>query len=75
MPRARRLRYRALVPLFLLALLVEYAARKGVNAYLPIVRDDQATGGAINWAIFGVMVLAFILSMRQSNRARLPNEA
>jgi hypothetical protein len=69
------LKYRPLVPLFLLLLLVEYIARKGVNAYLPIVRIGQATGGAINWAIFGVMVLAFILSIRQTNRARLPNDA
>jgi hypothetical protein len=69
------LKYRPLVPLFLLLLLVEYAARKGINAYVPIVRTGQAPGGAINWAIFGVMVLAFILSVRQSNRARIPNEA
>jgi len=62
-------KYRALVPLFLLLLLVEYVARKGVNAYIPIVRTDRAPGGAINWAIFGVMVLAFILSIRQSSRA------
>jgi hypothetical protein len=39
------------------------------------VRSGQAPGGAINWAIFGVMVLAFILSIRQSNRPRLSNEA
>jgi hypothetical protein len=66
------LRYRPLVPLFLLLLMVEYAARKGVNTYFPIVRSGGATGGAINWAIFGVMVLAFILSIRETNRARLP---
>jgi hypothetical protein len=58
------IRYRALVPLFLLFLLVEYVARKGVTAYLPIVRTDRAPGGAINWAVFGIMVLAFILSVR-----------
>ena len=68
-------RYRALVPLFLLLLLVEYVARKGVNAYLPIVRTDQAPGGAINWAIFGIIVLAFILSIRQGTRAGVPNDA
>jgi hypothetical protein len=68
-------RYRALVPLFLLLLLVEYVARKGVNAYLPIVRTDQAPGGAINWAMFGIIVLAFILSIRQSARARAANDA
>ena len=69
------LKYRPLVPLFLLLLLVEYAARKGVNAYIPIVRTGQAPGSAINWAIFGVMVLAFFLSVRQSNRAQVTNEA
>ena len=68
------IKYRALVPLFLLLLLVEFAARKGVAAYFPIVRSGQAPGGAINWAIFGVILLAFILSVRQSNRARLPND-
>ena len=67
-------RYRALVPLFLLLLLVEYVARKGVNAYLPIVRTDQAPGGAISWAIFGIILLAFILSIRQGARARASNE-
>ena len=67
-------RYRALVPLFLLLLLVEYVARKCISAYLPIVRTDQAPGGAINWAIFGIIVLAFILSIRRSARARTPND-
>jgi hypothetical protein len=62
------LKYRPLVPLFLLVLLVEFAARKGVNAYIPLVRSSRAAGGSINWTIFGVMVLAFILSLRQSKR-------
>ena len=61
------LRYRPLVPLFLLVLLVEYVARKGVSAYLPIARSGGASGGAINWAIFGVMLLAFVLSLTQRN--------
>jgi hypothetical protein len=61
------LRYRALVPLFLLALIVEYLARKGINAYMPIARTGDAPVGIINWAIFAVMLLAFGLSVRQSN--------
>ena len=59
------LKYRPLVPIFLLVLLVEYLARKGVNAYMPIARSGNAPGWAINWAIFGVMLVAFVLSMRQ----------
>ena len=70
------LRYRPLVPLFLLVLLVEYVARKGVSAYLPIARSGGAPGGAINWAIFGVMLLAFVLSLTQRNASRpQPTEA
>ena len=36
------LKYRALVPLFLLLLLAEYVARKGIAAYIPIERNGQA---------------------------------
>ena len=61
------LKYRPLVPIFLLVLLLEYLARKGIGVYLPIARTGNAVGGAINWAIFGVMLLAFVLSMRQRN--------
>ena len=68
------LRYRPLVPLFLLLLLFEYIARKGVAVYIPIGRSGQAPGGIINWAIFGVIVLAFILSIRQGAHARVPSE-
>ena len=69
------LRYRALVPLFLLLLLVEYIARKGVAVYMPIARSAQAPGGAINWFIFGIMVLAFVLSLRRGPLAQGSSEA
>ena len=61
------LKYRPLVPIFLLLLLIEYLARKGVNAYMPIERSGNAPGGAINWGVFGVTLLAFVLSLRQRN--------
>ena len=69
------LKYRPLVPIFLLVLLIEYLGRKGVNAYMPIERSGNAPGGAINWAIFGVMLLAFVLSMRPRNVPHPPPEA
>ena len=69
------LKYRPLVPIFLLVLLIEYLARKGVNAYMPIERTGNAPGGAINWTIFGVMLLAFVLSMRRPNVPQSPPEA
>lgn len=58
-------RYQSLVPIFLLVLLVEYLARKGVTVFLPIVRSGSAPGGVINWAVFGIMVVAFVLSLRR----------
>ena len=63
-------RYRPLVPLFLLLLIVEFLARKGLNAYLPSARSSSAPGGAINWGIFGVILLAFVLSIRGSKQQR-----
>ena len=69
------IRYRPLIPLFLLVLLIEFLARKGINAYLPMPRIDSAPGGAINWAIFAAMLLAFVLSMHQSNEQHSPSEA
>jgi len=69
------LKYRPLVPMFLLVLLIEYLTRKGINAYLPIARSGHAPGGAINWAIFGVMLLAFVLSLRQRRVPQSPPEA
>jgi len=69
------LKYRPLVPLFLLLLLVEHAARKGIAAYLPIERSGQAPGGMINWAIFAVIVLAFVLSIGRGNSAQAKSNA
>ena len=66
------LKYHPLVPIFLLAMLVEYLGRKGVTAYMPIARSNDAPGGAINWLIFGAMLLAFVLSMRQRNVPQPP---
>jgi hypothetical protein len=63
-------RYQALVPLFLLLLLLEHLARKGVSVYLPIARSGTSPGGAINWAIFGIILLAFFLSLVQRRAPR-----
>ena len=69
------LRYRSLVPVFLLVLLFEHLARKGINVFLPIARSGGAGGGALNWAIFAVMLLAFVLSIRQTHASLPPSES
>jgi hypothetical protein len=60
-------KFQPLVPVFCLLLLFEYLARKGVTLVMPIGRSGGSAGIAINWAIFGVMVLAFVLSLRQGS--------
>jgi hypothetical protein len=57
-------KYKALVPVFALLLILEYVARKGVTTAIPIIRSGGSAGGAVNWAIFGLMILALVLSLR-----------
>jgi hypothetical protein len=58
-------RYQALAPALALLLAFEFLARKAVSLALPIVRTSGAPGGAINWVIFGLIVLAFVLALRR----------
>lgn len=61
-------KYRALVPVFALLLVLEFVARKGVTLAMPIVRSGGSAGSAISWSIFGLMILTFVLSLRQSRQ-------
>ena len=58
-------RYRALVPLFLLFLILEFLARKGVAHLNPIARAPGTVGFWLNWAIFLSLCIAFALSLKQ----------
>jgi hypothetical protein len=57
------LRYRSLVPLTLLALLLEQAGRKVLQLYLPIERMGTPPGAYINAVLLGIMVLGLLLSL------------
>ncbi|HEX8904774.1 MAG TPA: hypothetical protein VF771_08035, partial [Longimicrobiaceae bacterium] len=57
------LRYRSLVPLMFLALLIEQLGRMGLRLYWPVERIPDAPGTAINIALSAVMVLGFALSI------------
>ena len=57
-------RYRALVPLFLLFLVLEFLARKGVTYFNPISRTPGNLGFWLNWAIFVALCVGLILSLR-----------
>jgi hypothetical protein len=57
------LRYRSLVPLAFLALLLEQAGRKLLQLYWPIERIGAPPGTYINVALLGIMALGFVLSL------------
>lgn len=57
------LRYRSLVPLMFLALLLEQVGRKLLHVYWPIERVGDAPGGLINAVLLGIVVLGFVLSL------------
>ncbi len=56
-------RYRALVPLALVLLVVEYVGRRIVLRVLPIPRTGAPPGGVVNLALLAVMIVALVLSV------------
>jgi len=63
-------RYRALLPAYLLLLLVEQLGRKGIAHFLPIPRVGGEGGGLLNWAIIALLLLALALSLRGRSSVR-----
>ncbi len=63
------LRYRSLVPLTFLVLLIEQAGRMFLRFYWPVHRIDTAPGAAINAVLVGVMLLGFVLSVWRPREA------
>ena len=57
------LRYRSLVPLAFLALLVEQAGRKLLQLYWPIERIGTPPGTYVNAALLGIMAFGLVLSL------------
>ena len=56
-------RYRALVPLMLTLLIVEYLGRKAILTLMPIERSATSPGSLVNLAILAVMIVALVLSL------------
>jgi len=57
------LRYRSLVPLAFLALLVEQVGRKLLHSYWPVERIGTSPGTYINTILLGIIVLGLLLSL------------
>jgi hypothetical protein len=57
------LRYRSLVPLAFLALLLEQAGRRLLQLHWPIERSGEPPGTYINAILLGILALGFVLSV------------
>jgi hypothetical protein len=65
-------RYRSLVPLAFLGLLLEQAGRKILQLYLPIERIGTPPGDYVNAALLGIIVLGLLLSLWRPRGAARP---
>lgn len=65
-------RYRALLPLMLVALLFEQLARKAILAALPIPSAGGTPGFFINLALAAALAVGLALSLRRRRDARPP---
>lgn len=64
-------RYRAMVPLVFLLLLVEQLGRKLILTQLPIAQEGSSPAFSINLVLMGLMVVGLILSLlTPRNKAR-----
>ena len=66
-------RYRALLPFMYALLLLEHLCRKLIFTVMPIERTDDAPGYVINLALVGLMIVGFMLSLRNRDRRPTPN--
>lgn len=65
-------RYRRAVPLMLGLLGLEYVARSVALTAIPITRTGAAGGLVVNQVLFALMVVGFVLSLRQTRAADSP---
>lgn len=62
------LRYRALVPLMFVLLLLEHLSRQVIYLVLPMPRTGARPGLFINWALATVMIVGLIMSLHRARR-------
>jgi hypothetical protein len=64
------LRYRAMIPLMLSMLVVEYLSRRLILQFLPIVRSGTPPGSVVNLGLLGVMIVGLLLSLGGNRHGR-----
>lgn len=68
-------RYRSMVPLLFLLLLLEQLSRQAVLYFLPVPRAGDPPVSTINLIILGLLALGLILSLIDRARANPPSKA
>jgi len=68
-------RYRSMIPLMYLVLVVQWLAHKGVGLMKPIARDGAHMGGYVTLAIFTLSLLGLVLSLQGKDRSRSGDDA
>lgn len=66
-------RYRAMIPLMYVLLAVEHLGHKGIGMMKPIVRVEASSGSFLSLALFALIVIGLILSLR--GKDYLPKQA
>jgi hypothetical protein len=64
------LRYRALVPLMYLTMLIEYLGRIGIGLWKPLETLQTPPGARLNIAMVAISMLMLTLSLRQNSPLR-----
>jgi len=64
-------RYRTLVPLMFVLLLLHYAGRTAIHEFIPVVRVGLPPASVINLTLLALMVTGLALSLWNRNRTQL----
>jgi hypothetical protein len=57
-------RYRAMIPLMYVLLVVDYLGHKGIGLMKPIVRTGTPSGSYVSVALFALTIIGLVLSLR-----------
>ena len=67
-------RYRSMIPMMYLLILIEYAGRMGVGTMKPVVSLGPAPGGPGSIVMVGIAIVCLFLSLRGASAAAHPRD-
>jgi hypothetical protein len=62
-------RYRSAVPFMFVLLMVNYLGAQLIFQFIPLIRTGSPPGPIVNFVMFALMVIGFVLSLRGSKRS------